>query len=133
MGAIDTAKEIAGLVLKYNDVDLIRRITVLEAEVRGIVQQIAEKDEAIEKLKRAMELKGKMVCEHSAYYQVDEQGNKTAGPFCTKCFDSEYATRRLVQSARPNGGGGHDREWVECPTCRVPFRSKNIGRYLQTH
>jgi hypothetical protein len=133
MGAIETAKEIANLVLKYNDVDVIRRIVVLEAEIRGILQQIAEKDEAIEKLKRAMELKSRMVCEYSAYYQVDERGNKIAGPFCTNCFDNEYAARRLLQAARPKDKAGHDWEWVQCPKCKVPFRSKHVGRYLRAH
>lgn len=133
MGAIETAKEITGLVLKYNDVDLTRRIVVLEAEVRGLIQLIAEKDEAVEQLKKAVQLKGKMVCEHSAYYQVDEQGNTIAGPFCTDCFDNEYATHRLLPAARPKDKGGRDWEWVQCPKCKLPFRSKHTGKYLQTH
>ncbi len=133
MGAIETAKEITGIVLKYNDVDLIRRVVTLEAEVRGLIQQITDKDEALQKLKRAMALKGKMVCESSAYYQLDERGNKIAGPFCTDCFDREYSTHRLLPAARPQDKSGRDWEWVQCPKCKVPFRSRHTGKYLQTH
>jgi len=42
----------------------------------------------------------------SAYYQVDEGENKIAGPFCTNCFDNEYATRRLLMGAKPKGEEG---------------------------
>lgn len=133
MGAIETAREIEGFVLKYNDVDLTRHLIVLEAEVRGLIQQIAEKDEVIEQFRKALQLKGKMVCEHSAYYQVNQQGSRIAGPFCTNCFDNEYAIRRLLPAIRPKDKGGHDWEWVQCPRCKVPFRSKHTGKYLQNH
>jgi hypothetical protein len=126
MGAIDTAKEIANLVQKYNDIELMRRIVELETEVFELVQQNREKDDTIEKLIKAMELKGKMVCEFSAYYQVDEQGNKIAGPFCTNCFDNEHATRRLVSGFQPKGQDGHSHWWVQCPKCKVPFYSERI-------
>ena len=133
MGAIDTAKEVAKLVQKYNDIELMRRIVDLETEVMELMQQNREKDDTIEKLKKAMELKGKMVCELSAYYQVDEKGNKVAGPFCTNCFDNDHATRRLVSGFQPKGQDGHSHFWVQCPKCKVPFYSESIGVYLQVH
>ena len=126
MGAIDTAKEIAGLVQKYNDIELMRRIVELETEVFELVQQNREKDDTIEKIKKAMELKGKMICICSAYYQLDESGNRIAGPFCTNCFDNEYATRRLVSGFRPKDQEGPTYYWVRCPKCKVPFYSEGI-------
>jgi hypothetical protein len=140
MGIIDHAKELANLVKKVGDLELYRRIVELQGEIVDVqgrvvelVQQNREKDEAIEKLKRAMELKGKMICEHSAYYEVDEQGNKVAGPFCTNCFDNEYATRRLVKGFRPKDQMGHGSNWVQCPKCKVPFESYPTGLYLERH
>jgi len=133
MGAIETVKKIEGLFLKYNDVDITRRMAVLEAEVRGLMQQLAEKDEVIGQLRKALQFKGKMICEHSAYYEVDQQGRRIAGPFCTNCFDNEHAIRRLLRAVRPKNEGGHDWEWVQCPKCKVPFRSKHAGKYLHGH
>jgi hypothetical protein len=133
MGAIDTAKEIAGLVQKYNDVPLMKHIVELQTEVVELVQQNREKDQTIEKLKRAMELKGKVVCEHSAYYEVNEHGEKVSGPFCTNCFDNEHAPRRLVQGFKPKNQNGHNWCWVQCPKCKVPFRSEYTGKYLVQH
>jgi hypothetical protein len=133
MGIIDDTKEVVKLVQQIDNIPLYHKILDLEGDVIELVQQNREKDEMIEKLKKAMELKGKMICESSAYYQVDEEGNKIAGPFCTNCFDNEYATRRLVSGFRPNDQVGHSWAWVQCPKCRNPFCSEPIGRYLNTY
>ena len=133
MGIIDDTKEVVKLIQQIDNIELYHKILDLEGDIIELVQQNREKDEAIEKLKRAMELKGKMVCEHSAYYEVDKEGNKIAGPFCTNCFDNEYATRRLVQGAKPKGKPGWEWEWIQCPKCKVPFQSNQTGSYLRTH
>ena len=133
MGIIENAKEAVKLVQQIDNIELYRNILGLQAEALELVQQLREKDETIEKLKTALELKGEMICEHSAYYQLDEQGNKISGPFCTNCFDNEQATRRLVPGARPNGQAGHVWAWVQCPKCKVPFLKEEVGRYLKSH
>ena len=133
MGIIDNTKEVVKLVQQIDNIELYRKILDLEGEVIELVQENREKDQTIEQLKEAMKLKGKMVCEHSAYYQVDEEGNKIAGPFCTNCFDNEYATRRLVQGGIPKGQSGHSCLWVQCPKCKLPFYSEETGDYLSGH
>ena len=133
MGIIEDAKEAVKLVQQIDNIELYRTILDLQAEALELVQQNREKDEEIEKLKKAMELKGKLVCEHSAYYEVDEQGDKIAGPFCTNCFDNEYATRRLVQGFVPKDQTGPPYYWVQCPKCKVPFCSGPTGEYLEKH
>jgi len=133
MGIIEDAKEVVKLVQQIDNIELYRKILDLQSEVIDLVQQNREKDDTIEQLKKAMELKGKMVCEFSAYYQLDEQGSKVAGPFCTNCFDNEHATRRLVSGFQPKGQDGHSHFWVQCPKCKVPFYSKSIGQYLGEH
>lgn len=133
MGIIDNAREVVKLVQQIDNIDLNRKILDLQGELLELVQQNREKDDTIEKLKKAMELKGEMVCEHSAYYQVDEEGKKIAGPFCTNCFDNEYATRHLVQGGPPKGQTGGGWGWVQCPKCKVPFISEHTGRYLNAH
>ena len=130
MGIIENAKEAVKLVQQIDNMELYRNILDLQAEALELVQQLKEKDETIEKLKTALELKGKMVCEHSAYWIKDDQGSKTDGPFCTNCFDNEHATRRLVQGGKPSNKGGHDWSWIQCPKCKVPFRQEALGRYL---
>ena len=124
MGIIEDTKEVVKLVQQIDNIELYRKILDLQCEVLELVQQNREKDQTIEKLKNAMELKGKMVCDHSAYYQIDEQGEKIAGPFCTNCFDNEYATRRLLPGAQPKDQSSH--YWVQCPKCKVPFYSERI-------
>lgn len=138
--AFNKIKDISEVVKKYNDLDLMKQLIDLQdelakrqAEAMQLVQQNLEKDEEIKKLKKAMAIKSKMVCEFSAYYQVDDQGNKVDGPFCTNCFDNEFATRRLLAGFQPKGQVGWDWTWVQCPKCKTPFRSEQIGEYLRQH
>lgn len=126
MGIIEDTKEVVKLVQQIDNIELYRKILDLQGEVLELVQQNREKDQTIEQLKKTMELKGKMICERSAYYQVDDEGKKISGPFCTNCFDNEYATRRLVSGFQPKGQNGHSHWWVQCPKCKVPFYSERI-------
>lgn len=134
MGIVEDVREAVKLVQQVDNIDLYRKILDLQAEVQKMVQQNREKDETISRLEQALELKGKMVCEHSAYFLVDEEGNKKDGPFCTNCWDNEHATRRLVGGCRPKDKqGGFNLSWVQCPKCKVPFFSTETGRYLRMH
>ena len=65
--------------------------------IKKRIENNRKKDKTIKKLQEALEIKGKMKCEHSAYWIKDDQGNVIDGPFCTNCFDNEHATRRLIQ------------------------------------
>lgn len=99
----------------------------------GILKRARKWFEFDKKRKKALELKKCMRCEHSAYWLKDEQGNTTDGPFCTNCFDNEYTQRRLVKGGKPDGQVGRPWAWVQCPKCNIPFRSEQVGVYLNTH
>ncbi len=133
MGIIQTAKDIVSIVQKMGNIDLIEKVLDLQTELSEIVEQLGEKEKTIEKLTEALELKGNLQREYSAYWLKDDQGNIIDGPFCTNCFDTEHTPRRLVQGGKQNGQGGHSWEWVRCPKCKVPFRSRHVGQYLNTH
>jgi len=112
--------------------DLFKYMIYIWEGFKKRAETIRKKDETIKKLREALELKGNMKCEHSAYWLKDDQGNTIDGPFCTNCFDNEHDTRRLVQGGIPSGGAGHHWEWVQCPKCNKPFRQKHVGVYLNT-
>ena len=131
MGIIENAKEAVKLVQQIDNIDLYRRILDLQGEAIELIEELKKKEETISKLKDALALKGKMICEASAYYITDDKGDKIDGPFCTKCFDVDHIACRIINA--PKRGEGHSWEWVQCPKCKVPFRSRKTGHYINTH
>jgi len=131
MSFVDNIKEVVKIVQQIDNTELYRKLLDVQAEILEITEQLKSKDEKIKELEKALQLKGKMICENSAYFIVDENQNKTDGPFCTKCFDVDHIICRLINA--PKHGEGHQWEWVQCPKCKVPFRSRKIGEYLKTH
>ena len=88
-----------------------------------LIDELKQKDEEIAKLKDALDLKGKLICENSAYYIADEHGKIADGPFCTKCFDVDKVKCRLVADNKE--------PQVICPNCKVSFSSKPLYHYLR--
>ena len=131
MGIIDNVKEIVKIVQKADNIELYRKVIDLESEVLELTKQLKDKEDTISKLNEAMAVKGKMICEGSVYYIVDDAGNKKDGPFCTKCYDIDHVMCRIIQPHRV--GEGRSWEWIQCQRCKVPFRSKEAGVYLNTH
>lgn len=113
MGIIDNIKDAVKLVQQVDNVELYRKILDLQSEAMDLVDQMKKKDETIETLKVALELKGRLLLRHSAYYLADESDKLLDGPFCTKCFDVDHVKCRLV---RTDGG------MVQCQKCKSPFR-----------
>ena len=111
----------------------LKDIIFIWGKLKKKIETNKEKDKTIKKLEDALEMKGKMKCDHSAYWIIDDQDNIIDGPFCTNCFDNEQIKRRLVQGGKPNGEVGRPWEWVQCPKCGKSFRQKQVGVYLNTH
>ena len=122
MGIIENAKDAVKLVRKIDNIELYRKILDLQSEAIELIEQSKLKDEKIAKLKKALKIKGKMVCKDSAYYLTDGKGKIIDGPFCTKCFDADQDTIRIV--AHTTGGQ------VKCLKCKVIFDSENIYNNL---
>lgn len=122
MGIIENAKDAVKLVQKIGNIELHRKILDLQSEAIDLIEQSKLKDEKITKLKNALKVKGKMICKDSAYYLIDDKGKIIDGPFCTKCFDTDQDTIRIV--AHTTGGQ------VKCLKCKVIFDSENIYNNL---
>ncbi len=122
MGIIENAKEAVKLVQQIDNVELYRKILDLQAEAMELTEQLKEKDEIISQLKDALDLKGKLICQKSAYYLVDDKETAVDGPFCTKCFDVDHVKCRLVKD--------HTHGHVKCLNCKVSFSSLRTYAYL---
>ena len=87
-----------------------------------------EKDKLIARLQAAGGVTGNMVIDGPVYFIKKE--NALEGPYCTSCFQQNHETSRVVPASRPQGADGPSTDWVQCTTCRTPFRSERTGQYL---
>ncbi|MHC4426566.1 MAG: hypothetical protein ACYSYV_10775 [Planctomycetota bacterium] len=117
MGIIEDVKEAVKLSQQVNNVDLYRKLVDLQLEVIELTERLKEKNNTIEKLKTAFELKGKMICIESVYWLKDENDKTKDGPFCSKCFEVDHIQchlARLPQDFRPG---------LKCPNCKAKYES----------
>ena len=122
MGIIENAKDAVKLVQKIDNIELYRKILDLQSEAIELIEESKLKDEKIAKLKKALKVKGKMICKDSAYYLTNDKGGIIDGPFCTKCFDVDQDCIRIV--AHTTHGE------VKCLKCKVIFDSEIIYETL---
>ena len=95
MGAVDTLKEVVGLIQKVDNIDLYRKVMSLQ-------EQVYELFEENRLLKERLTMRETLQFKSNAYWRGDE------GPFCSSCWDGEQKLVRLhIQRSY------HPR----CPTC----------------
>lgn len=122
MGIIENVKEAAKLVQQIDNIELYRKILDLQSEAMELIEKLKRKDEEVLRLRKALELKGKLIYKNNAYFFEDENGNKE-GPFCTKCFDVDKVQCRLVPDTK-----GYQ---VICPNCKVSSDNKPLYYHLR--
>jgi len=127
--SIKTAADIAKLLkdadlslknaeLKLKLAEIVEALADAKLQMADIKQVMTEKDEVIARLQEALELKGKLILQDSAYWLPDEKGNVIGGPFCMGCFEANHVARTLV--------AGEKESQVKCPNCNSVFCSKPV-------
>lgn len=135
MGLSNTVKDIANSIC--NSLNKFKhqskQITELKSERLNLLEKLKQSNKIIVSLQSALKDNGEMVSEYCAYWRKDGLGNIIEGPFCLSCFVTRNTLQPLVQVEKPDDEKGDDWEWVQCTYCRVPFRQRQVGQYIQTH
>jgi hypothetical protein len=124
MGIVDNVKDAVKLVQQLDNMELYRKILDLQAEAVELTEQLKEKDVTIEKLKKALELKGQMIYVESVYWLKDKDDKTKDGPFCSKCYEVDHIQchlTRLPQEFRPA---------LKCPNCKAEYESYLAYDYI---
>jgi hypothetical protein len=87
-----------------------------------------EKDELIARLRAQVATISEMVVAGPAYFIRKQKAFE--GPFCTRCFQQDHKTVRIVSAPLPEGADSSANDWVQCIHCRTPFRSEPIAPFL---
>lgn len=68
MAIIENIKEAVSLARKIDNMDLYRALLDSQGEVVDMMEDLRKKDDKIQQLEKALEIKGKLVINKSAYY-----------------------------------------------------------------
>lgn len=136
-GSLKTVKETLDMDPKHDFslatqvVELKSRAAELQRLLEDAEQGLKERDELIAQLRAAIATKEDMLIEGAAWF-TQKDGKIVGGPFCTACFNRGHKTVALHEVANKPEEPGQSSQWVQCPTCRVPFRSRLAGHEMQT-
>lgn len=115
MGMIETVKEVAELVQKSDNIDLVRKILTLQQEVMEQQEEARSLRGRVSELEELLSQHRKLTFRDNTYWD-DESG---AGPFCSGCWDSK---KKLVHL--------HDYSDIllDCPGCKWRGRKPGASR-----
>jgi len=112
MKIIDNAKEIAGLIKKYNNMDLDRKILDLQGEIINLTNEKRDLEDENRKLKEKLSLRKKMTYKKPYWFQ---EGDEV--PFCPLCYERDGKPIHLQ--------GPYHSEYGQspyfCPSCNQSF------------
>lgn len=99
-------------------VELYRQILDLQAEIMNGVEENRNLTTEILSLKEMLKTKESLKFQHNAYWKKNPDGTPTEGPFCSRCWDKENQTVRMLVI---------DSQWHECPSCKEPVNTSGRG------
>lgn len=110
---IENAKEIAGLIKKYNDQELYEKIVDLREQILELRNGNITSAKRIQELEESENIRKKLVWD-PPYYWSNHNGQY--GPYCQVCWDKDEKLVRL-----------HDRknDFWKCLVCKNSFQGKN--------
>jgi hypothetical protein len=107
VGVIDTVKDVATLVQKFDNMDLIKRMIELQQQVHELVTENLQTKEENRIFKEKLTTREQLVFKKNAYWHGED------GPFCSRCFDADGLVLRMhVRS-------GYEPQCPKCKTCAV--------------
>lgn len=110
MGILETAKDVITLVQKADNLDLVKQVLALQAEIMKMMDENRALKDEIRTLKEEANTSKRLVFKKNTYWIPKEDGTSEDGPFCSTCRDTEHKLVRL----HALGIGG-----FTCPACQL--------------
>ena len=109
MGVLENLKDVADLVKKAGEIELYKKISAAEDEVRELTREKRRLEDKVEELERAFRFQQEVVFKAPFYYL--KEGDQT--PYCPRCLEKDKHPIHLV--LKPTG------QHI-CPDCDKSFR-----------
>ncbi len=115
MGIIDDVKSVTKVIQQIDNVELYRQILDLQAEIMNVVEENRSLKSEILSLKETLKTRESLEFEHNAYWKKNQDGTRSDGPFCSRCWDKENQTVRMLSLPNP--------QYHQCPSCKTPVNT----------
>ena len=107
----DTTKKLENAELRLKIGDLLNIIADIKINIADYKIIINEKNKVINELKKSLEVKHKITKRKDSFYLFDDNNNIIGGPYCSRCWESDYKMISLI----------NDKECNICPQCNIKY------------
>jgi hypothetical protein len=109
MGVVENLKDIADLVKKTGEIDLYKKISSAEDEVREVTREKRRLEDRVAELERALRFKEETTFRAPFYYL--KEGDQT--PYCPHCWEKGGLAVHVVLQF-----DNSERTRWDCPACK---------------
>src|SRR4029077_5372447 len=93
MGVVENLKDAADLVKKAGQIELYKKISAAEDEVRELTREKRRLEDRVEELERALRFKEETGF-RAPFYYLKEGGDQT--PYCPRCWEKDKRAVHVV-------------------------------------
>lgn len=115
MSIIDDVRSVTKVIQQIDNVELYRKILDLQAEIMNLVDENRGLKEEIVSLQDAIKTKESLQFQHNSYWTKNPDGSRRDGPFCSKCWDKDKQTVRMLTMGNS--------QFHQCPSCKTPVNT----------
>ncbi len=121
MSVVESMKDVAELVKKFNDIELNRHILNLENEVLDLSRDKRRLEEKVEELERTLRLRRELHFFEPFYWAKGD-----ATPYCPSCWEAKTSAVHLLFGHDSTDGSS---AW-KCPSCKHEYWPKGHRQTL---
>jgi hypothetical protein len=118
MGVVENLKDLAELVKKAGQIELYKKISEAEDEVREVAREKRRLEDRVAELERALSFKEETVFRAPFYYL--KEGDQT--PYCPCCWENQKTPVHVILIF----DHPHATRW-DCKVCKNTFMIENPG------
>lgn len=111
MGIIDTVRDVAVLVQKADNIDLLKHVLALQTQVQEMLEENRALKARVGDLEELLTF-AKSVSFNEPFYFAENDRT----PFCARCWEVSKTAVHLVCIAKE----GDEERW-DCPECKVMY------------
>jgi hypothetical protein len=124
MGVVENLKDVAELVKKAGEIELYKKISAAEDEVREITREKRRLEDRVEELAHALRFKEETVFKVPFYYL--KQGDQT--PYCPRCWEKDKHAVHVIFHF-----DNEERTRWDCPECKQMYLVEKLGSSQRRH
>jgi len=119
MSIIDTVKDVAILVQKADNIDLVKHVLALQTQVQDMMDENRILKSRVEELEQLLVFSKSLKFREPFYFAENDNT-----PLCPRCWE---ATKKALHVVSIFKGDNEDR-W-DCPECKTMYLTANRARY----